>query len=482
MKANEELANRTNNRLLWITWGLFTIITTYIACNHEPWYDEYHVWVMCKHLKITWLWGQMMREGHFILWHSLIYPFVKLGYSFWCLQFVGTFFVSIAVWLILMKSPFNYISKCLVIFSYPLLYLFPVVARCYALVPILLFVTAWLYTIQYRHLYLYCFFVGLIAHSHAYMEGLVGSLFLLFCYEQIYLPYKKDEDVKKAIFAATITIFVVLFAYIQVLGSLQYAYDNLPGKTDSLQELLKCLLFFTTSNVLFIIPGDWHLIYPKFFQINPYYTLLYAILWGIIIFNLYITLWKNLDNRKFLFVCVGAIGWQAMMALFVYGFGHQRLFLPMLIIIHVLWLSYRLVLNKNVLIILLCFFILTAGHYNIYRDIKGVFSEDIPLLRYVENNIKPGEKLFFTSYFIQSSVSELYFNYDVHFVNSSEMVNVSSPKSLTEFFLKQAFKECNATDTVYIISDRIYENSIGPYKLTMLTNVGRYYLYKFELS
>ena len=43
--------SKNGKRLLWLIWGVFTILIIYIASQHEPWYDEYHVWAMCKHKK-----------------------------------------------------------------------------------------------------------------------------------------------------------------------------------------------------------------------------------------------------------------------------------------------------------------------------------------------------------------------------------------------------------------------------------------------
>jgi hypothetical protein len=478
MKVNEKEMVKVNRNTLWIIWGIFTIFAIYIACHHEPWYDEYHVWVMCKHLKMTWIWSHMTKEGHFVLWHYLIYPFVRIGCSFWCLQFVSVFLISVAVWVFLMKAPFGMVTKILVTFSYPVLYQFSIISRCYALIPILLFLTAWLYTIQNKNLFLYCFFVGLIAHTHAYMEGLVGALFLLFCYEQIYLPWKKKENLKKTLTAALITICVVFFAFLQVKGSLHYASEKLIDNKNNFQELIESLFFFTSHK--FWLLGDWHLLFPRKILDSPLCVIAFFVLWGIIIYNLYVILWKYKENRQYFFVYVVAMGWQIWMALSVYGFGHQRIFLPVFVLIFILWLSYRYELKKNIATIIACLFLVTAGHYNIYRDIKEVFSEDTLLFNYVENNVKPGEKLYFTAYFLQCSESDLYYQYDIHFIGNQESYNVSSPKFMTEELLNQAFDECQATNTIYLFSDKKYENVVGAYKLTMLTNVGKYYIFKTD--
>lgn len=476
MKASNWITDKNEKTYLWIIWSVFSFLIAYIACYHEPWFDEYHVWFMCKHLKLTWLWSSMMREGHFILWHLLIYPFVKFGCSYWCLQFVGGILTSAAVWFLLMKSPFDILSKTIITFSYPLLYLFPVISRCYALIPLFLFITAWLYTIQQKHMYLYCLFVGLIAHTHAYMEGLVGILFLLFCYEQIYIPYRRKEDVSKAIKAACITIGVVVLAFLQVAGSLQYANDNFTERNNNIKEVLEGLFFFTTSKELFIIPGNWHQLFPNSIVFSRLYGLAYLLLWSFTFFNIILIFLKIKINKKYILVFLVAVGWQIIMALFVYGFGHQRLFLPIIILFFILWISYNTKVKNNVRAIIICIFFMTAGHINILNDINGLFCEDTDLQKYVEKEIPHNEILYFTAYYMKSIEMDLYNNYNIHFL--TESTNVSSPRFLSEELLNSIFSNCNQPTTIYIFTDKMYQNRIGEYHLTMLTNIGKYYIYK----
>ena len=316
----------------------------------------------------------------------------------------------------------------------------------------------------------------MIAHTHAYMGGLVGSLFLLFCYEQIYIPYKKDEDVSKAIKAACITIGIVLLAFLQVTGSLQYANNNFTGRNNNIKELFEGIFFFTTSKDLFIIPGNWHQLFPDAIISTLSYQLAYFSLWLVITYNLFIIFIKNKNNIKYMFVFFGAVGWEIYMALFVYGMGHQILFLHTIILILTLWISYNVRFKKNVLTILICLFFMTAGHINIIKDINGLFCEDTDLQEYVEKEIPHDETLYFTAYYMKSVEMDLYNNYNIHFFKDS--TNVSSPKFLSIEMLEKIFTDCNQPTTIYLFTDKKYQEQIGTYHLTLLTNVGKYYIYK----
>ena len=120
----------------WLVWGLYTLITIIFAFRHEPWYDEYHAWGMVNQMDFVQLWKAMRIEGHFVLWHLCLWPFVKwFGMDWHCLYCVSVPLMSLAAWLLLFKVRFPFVGKLLVIFSAPFFYYYPVISRCYALIP-----------------------------------------------------------------------------------------------------------------------------------------------------------------------------------------------------------------------------------------------------------------------------------------------------------------------------------------------------------
>jgi hypothetical protein len=310
------------------------------------------------------------------------------------------------------------------------------------------------------------------------MEGLVGMLFLLFCYERIYLPHKNKKCVSKFVKAASVTVFVVFLAFLQVSGSLQYASTNLPNRNNSITEVLESIFLLTTSKELFIIPGNWHNLFPDIVMSSFLYIAVSISLWFIILVNSIIVFWREKTNRKYIVVYVGAIGWQIWMALFVYGFGHQRIFLPIIILFLFLWLAYNNTIKNNILVVIISLFVLSAGHMNIIRDVNELFCEDTTLQHYIEKHIKKNNDLFFTAYYTKGIERDLYHNYNIHFISDSE--NISSPDNLTNEIINKFSSECKNELLFYIITDKTYEEHIGIYQLTMLTNVGKYYIYRIN--
>ncbi len=388
--------NHNNNVVLWIIWGIFSGLVVFLASFHEPWVDEYYVYFMCKSYNLRELWAAMTREGHFMLWHLLVFPFAKLGCSYWCLQLVSIILVSVAGWILLMKAPFDIFSKCLILFSYPIVYEFPVISRCYALIPLCLFLIASYYKKQKEHPFVYCIFVGILSHTHAYMEGLVAALFLLFCYENILCPIKKGRPVeKKYITAASIIVGFVLLAGMQVIGSLKYAHEVFVGSTDSWADLWRKLMVYTYSfPIKFLAPVLGSGI-SKY--LNTIGVIVSAIMWGGVILLLYLLFWNNKNNRKFIIVGIIAIGWQIFMALNVFLFANQRVFLPMLIIIFLAWCGYSKELKIPSLLLVLSLFMLTGRYGEIARDIKEIHSSELPMHDYIISTIPNNNQLCFLS-------------------------------------------------------------------------------------
>lgn len=310
-------------------------------------------------------------------------PFVRLGFPLWCLQLVSVTFVSAAAWLLVMRAPFEGPMLCLILFSYPMIYEFPVVARCYALIPPILFALAALYRKQDSHPWLYCFLVGLLAHTHAYMEGLVAALFLLYLYEQVYVPWKAGRPVRRRILPAVLIVAMVFLAFIQVSGSFGYGQanieDELRGLTKTARQLggAYSLLFSQPSRTL-MLGGDWQVVLPL--------LIVSVILIAGMLVLLYRIFWKRRANCRFGLVLLAAFGFQLLFSIKIYYFANQRVYLPMLMIFYGLWCVYEKDLRREVLALLFVLFLLTARDIP-FSDITHTYYKLEPAVN-VDNTYK----------------------------------------------------------------------------------------------
>lgn len=475
----------------WAIFGLFTLFISFLASKHEAWADEYLVYFMCKRMGLAELWQAMTREGHFMLWHLLIYPFAKAGFSFKCLQVVSVLLIALSGWLLMMKSPFPTVTKCLILFSYPLLYEFPVIARCYALIPPILFAIACLYKKQKEHLYLYCVLVGLLSLTHAYMEGLVAALFLLFCFEQIYLPYKKGERIREPLLAASLTLAIVFVAFLQVSGSLGYAHDHFTSNTNSLSELWRIYFINTyhlpVSIVQAYCPDHWSNLLGIVGDIGS------AACWIVILWMCYKLFVVHKGNRRLILVLLGGIGWQVLMALFVFNVSHQRAYLPLFVLIFSIWCAYEKTLSKGVSLSALCLFLLTAKFGAIIRDIKEPFCTELDCYETIETVVPKQSRLIFlnTNTHVRAmdiafskNVAEQMFaeDYDFEFLTLEQASGEDSillPKDILE-------EEQSQDNTLYIVSEKALNDNSRHIDLLKSFDVGYFavlptrYLYQIN--
>lgn len=118
-------------------WCLITLIRIF---HHAPWYDEAHAWAIAQDLNIFELFKFLKTEGHTFLWYVLLMPFAKTNfmypYSMKLLNWVFCFSALLIFWL---KAPFNNWVKFFVTFGFPFLAVYSLLARCYAIGILFLF-------------------------------------------------------------------------------------------------------------------------------------------------------------------------------------------------------------------------------------------------------------------------------------------------------------------------------------------------------
>ncbi len=124
-----------NKKAECIAFTAYVIGLIVIVLFHEEWFDEAQAWEIarCASLKDI-LFKIPHYEGHPPLWHLLLVPFAKTGMPFkFSLHFLAILFSTSAMGLLIFKSPFPRIIRCLLPFTYFFFYQYGVVARPYSL-------------------------------------------------------------------------------------------------------------------------------------------------------------------------------------------------------------------------------------------------------------------------------------------------------------------------------------------------------------
>lgn len=392
----------------WCLWALYTFIIVFLASRHEPWGDEYHVWSMSYRLSLADIWDMMRVEGHFSLWNYLVAFWVKLfGMDWRALYMVSLPLMSAAAWLLLFKVNFPLLGKILVIFSAPFIYDFPVIARCYALIPPV--VIGLVIAYQNNKPLLFCVLLGLLANTHAYMEGMVAALWLAYVYEEVALKWRVDHDrAIKALVYSMIVIAFVLFAFIQVGGGIADAANGVGPAIKSAQSSTGWISRFYASHQIYFTSY----LKSNYFKWIPDVDLVITL---IIATTAVCALYKALSGNGraswiILAIIVISCGWQVLFAVNIYGMSYQRVFLVLIPVIMMLCVAQLdRIRKRSALIALACIFLLNTsrGIFPIGGDITKEYSQDLSHARQIDGVIPPGK----TIYIMPKSKSLVYFCY-----------------------------------------------------------------------
>lgn len=378
-----------NRWVKWSVWGLYTLLVVFLCSIHEPWADEHNVWRMVYHLSFSELWNAMRIEGHFCLWHLCVWPWVRIfGMDYHAIYVASTILMSGAVWLMLFKLDFSFIGKIFIIFSAPFFYYFPVIARCYALIPPILVALAVVYQKQ-KNPFLYCFLIGLLAHTHAYMEGMVAVLWCLFVYYYVYIPYRNGEKakVKRNGYASLITVMLVLLAFVQIIGGIADAAEGTSVAVKNVNAHWQWVMYVYDKHHIQLTATLNQYLSPFIPKIDLPITLS---LYVIITILMYKIIRQSANNKEYVWIISVSVVWQILFALNIYNMWYQRVYLLFFPLLYVMWIAYsnEECIRKYVAYICLCLWLLnTPAQYDIIQDIRDVYSYDVAAYKEIESHL-----------------------------------------------------------------------------------------------
>lgn len=124
-----------NHGYEWLCFGLFVVLYMLVSALHEPMYDEAQAWLIARDAS----WKELLfmiphYEGHPPFWHLILAIFAKIGLPFEIgLRIPGAIFCVTSIWLLIFKSPFPKVVRCLLPFTYYIFFRYSVVVRPYCM-------------------------------------------------------------------------------------------------------------------------------------------------------------------------------------------------------------------------------------------------------------------------------------------------------------------------------------------------------------
>ena len=162
--------------------GLWCGITFFNLFNHTPWYDEAHAWNIAQGLNFIEILDFMHIEGHTFLWYLCLMPFAKLNIGYpYSMLLINWLFCFAAILILWFKAPFPNWLKFLIAFSFPFLQYYPIVARCYSIGIMFLFLVAMYEKVKLKRPNLYAFLLVMLANTSVvalFGATILGALFL----------------------------------------------------------------------------------------------------------------------------------------------------------------------------------------------------------------------------------------------------------------------------------------------------------------
>lgn len=363
------------NKINLIVMILYSICSLVILMFHESWRDEAQSWLIVKDLDFLEIIQQMKYEGHFLLWYIIIMPFAKLGLPYETTKIISWVIVNISVWLILKNAPFKWWIKTLFIFSFPMLYLYPAISRCYCIIPLAITLIAINYKNRKTKPIHYILSIILLLNTHIIMLGLVGMLLLTFYIEQI--RDRKENTIqqnKKIIISFFIACVLLILSMLPLVQSLM------------INKEIRIDYSFTVKNIIGIFIQIIYIIICIFGIKNIF---LISIILGLICICFIFEFKYYIKNLIIIFI---SILYQFIIYGYIYYASYQRANTILMIIFLFAWIQKKEI-NKEysivskILIILLINNVI-FGIYNILLDIEYKYSSAKQTAEFINENIE----------------------------------------------------------------------------------------------
>ena len=203
--------------LRWALFAVYAAVTLVLVLRHEPWADELQAWLIARDCTMPEIFKMMRWEGHFVPWYLMLHVFAVNGGPVLCMNLLSWAFMAAAGAFFVFRAPFSLPLKVLVLSSAGMLFWYPVVARCYAPIPILLFALAACYPARLKRPLLYGLLIACLTNTHAYFEGFCGIVFVLWAYDAWKLRRElPHREIRRIVDGLCVAAAGALFGFLQV--------------------------------------------------------------------------------------------------------------------------------------------------------------------------------------------------------------------------------------------------------------------------
>ena len=430
-----------------IVFSLYACITFALLFFHENWRDEAQAWLLARDCSIPELINAMKYEGHFLIWYFILMPFAKLGFPYETTNIISWLITCISVWLVLDQAPFRFDKRVLFISTFPLLYLFPVISRCYCLIPLATVLMSIFYKDRYAKPLRYLLSIVFLLNTHVIMAGMVGVVLFDFLIDL----FKARKYFSKSLMWKYFRCFLITF--VLALASIFPLFGSL--STNKSLNIVH-ITIFKFLEALFLYP--YTLLRENVFLGTENFIIRVFVSIIIIIVILFEIQYRPFKCLK-IWLC---LIWQCMIYSFIFGESLQKASTIIFIILFFQW-SEAHIGNDNIgrhfsslkkiqslfVVVYLTMNILTGWLYITHYALSSKFSNASDAANYINNHLPDnsiilnGSRVEYTSSIIPyvnknikffSIAGSRYFSYAIMDETNNLEINLGDFKNLLSTF------------------------------------------------
>lgn len=402
---------KRENIILTILLTGYLVFNGILLAGHELWRDEANVWLIARDLSPIQLFREIRYQGHPCLWYLLVMPFAKLGFPFKTISALSFIVMAFGAGIFIFRAPFHPITKFVCLLSPIFSYYYPVVARNYCLIALLLILLACCYPKRNEKPWLYGLLLGLLVQADTIALATAGLISLMWLWEGILQSIRDRQATPllcraKGLWMPLVSLLLWMAEFKNVSDSPEYQFRQLTAS-----EFLGEIKNFSYS-ILSRMTGQG--------QIFDTILIVSFLAAGVLISI-------KLKNLWFMIVMTGTFLFQAVFSILVYQLHFWHYIAIGFTLVWFFWLGNRReddgqaaskrdrylkvscrILSEAVLILLSITMFLRWNapeeNSSLKNALFGVYSDGVNVAAYIRENVDPGELILSTDVSESSTV------------------------------------------------------------------------------
>jgi hypothetical protein len=163
-----------------VTLCIYAGLLAWAIPSHEPWADEAQAWQIARTLPLVQIFHVLSYEAHPGLWYVYLWVLLRLHVSYAGMHWVSAAIAFAGVAVLVTAAPFPRFIKLLLPFTFYLAFQYAIVARSYVLVPLLIFLCAYLWPQRFERPLTIALLLGLLANVAPHAAAISGGFAVVY--------------------------------------------------------------------------------------------------------------------------------------------------------------------------------------------------------------------------------------------------------------------------------------------------------------